>query len=684
MKKWNIVSPNKDTVAALCFKYQFPKFISSILCTRNLTDDTTLNSFLTPNTEDLHDPFLMQDMGKAVDRIKKAILSRESVMIYGDYDVDGATSTALLYQYLKQQGVIVDFYIPDRISEGYGLHDSSIRKIVERGFTLMITVDTGVTAIEEIKLANSLGLDCIVPDHHECAGELPPAVAVVDPKRHDCEYPFKKLAGVGVVFKLICALSPKLDKAELLHRFSDLTAIGTISDVMPLVDENRVIVSHGLSLLPKSNLGIYTLLSQAEAKCLEKMNGFDVSFILAPRMNAAGRIGDASLAVNLLLESDPQKLDEIAKSLCALNNERQKIESVTLSQALDIIEKKDILSKEGAIVLWHPEWHHGVVGIVASRIKDRFCRPTILFSMDEQTAKGSGRTPAPLNLYETLSSLSEYTEHFGGHALAAGVTVKRENLACFAEEFYKITKDFCDETPYENNLYIDAEIVEEELTIQNIQTISVLEPFGSGNEVPILCFRNATIESIKPISEDKHIHIVMRCGRKKITAFYFGMSSKRFPFYVGDTVDVAFQADINEFRGNKSVQMIIKDIRLNQMDYQKNHATYQRYLLNENLSFDKITRKDVVAVYQFLKKRLVSGICHFSLFDLPHMIEKTQYRTLTTMQIVHSIRSLCSLGVIDGSIRFDDVSINSIHDDVKVNLKDSAYFCGVQKTEGGC
>lgn len=684
MKQWNIVTPNRDTVDALCFKYQLPKFFASILYSRNLANDSILSSFLYPDPNDLHDPFLMKDMDRAVDRIKKAILKNESIMIYGDYDVDGATSTALLYRYLKQQGVRVDYYIPDRITEGYGLHDKSVRSIAERGFTLLITVDTGVTAFEEIKLANSLGLDCIVTDHHECAGNLPPAIAVVDPKRPDCQYPFKKLAGVGVVFKLICALSPKLEKFDLLQKYADLTAIGTISDVMPLIDENRIIVKTGLSLLPTSSLGVYTLLSQAEAKCLEKMSSFDVSFILAPRMNAAGRIGDASLAVELLLEDDPSRLSDIAKTLCDLNNERQKMEGATLSQALDIIDKKDILSKKSAIVLWHPEWHHGVVGIVASRIKDRFCRPTILFSMDEENAKGSGRTPPPLNLYETLSALSDYTVHFGGHALAAGVTVKRENLSLFADKFYSITKEFCEKKPYENILFIDAEISEEELTIQNVQAISSLEPFGSGNEVPVLFYRNAVIESVKSISDGKHIHMVFRCGRKKITAFYFGMILSRFPFFVGDKVDVAFQADINEFRGTKSVQMIVKDIHLNQIDFQKTNASYKRYLTKEKSPYDLIDRRDVVAIYQFLKRKQTEDVHHFSLFNLPHMIKSTQHRTLTVMQIVHAIKTLISLHILDGSICGDDVTIDNINSEVKVNLEDSTYFRDIQKREGGC
>ena len=557
-KKWQIYEIDVDKVEELKEKYKLNDLLATILVNRGITSKEKIRQFLEPTRQDFYNPYLMKDMEIAVERIVKAIENQEKVIIYGDYDVDGITSTTVLKKFLKDLGLEVSYYIPNRLNEGYGLNNTAIEKIVNEGYSLMITVDCGISAIEEIDYANSLGLETIVTDHHEPGEVLPKALAVVDNKRKDSTYPFRDLAGVGVAFKLCQAIGMKLElKEETYLKYLDIVCVGTISDIVPLVDENRVITKLGLLLVKQTkNMGLRSIINSSG---YSKVDSNTISFGVAPRINACGRMGKAEEALELLLSTDIYKVNELTKKLNEHNKERQEIEKNIYESAVEKIEKNH-LDENRTIVVGGEDWHHGVIGIVSSKITDMYFKPSILLSFEENgTGKGSGRSIPGFDLHQALTKCQDTLEKFGGHSMAVGVTIKKENLEKFRKEFEKVAEEekIEDIVPILN---VDAKIELNSVDKDVIESLKALEPFGEANKMPIFAFKNLRIDSIRALSEGKHLKLTLKEDNRIINAIGFNMGELAEEYRIGDKIDVAGVLEINTFNGVDNLQINIKDV----------------------------------------------------------------------------------------------------------------------------
>ena len=554
-KKWQIYETNEDEINKISQKYNLNRLLSSIIVNRNIKED--IDVFLNPTRSNFYDPFLMPDMEIAVDRIIKAINNKEKMIIYGDYDVDGITSITVLKSFLEDRGIYVDSYIPNRLEEGYGLNKPAIDGIVKKEYDLMITVDTGISGIEEIEYANSLGLETIVTDHHEVGDELPNAIAVVDAKRKDNQYPCRDLAGVGVVFKLIQAIGIKLGLEEKEYlKYLDIVCVGTISDIVPLVDENRVITKLGLMLVAQTkNMGLRSLLISSGYKNIDSTT---ISFGIAPRINACGRMGHADEALKLFLSKDIYEVNELTKRLNDYNKMRQDKEKSIYEDAVNQIEKNK-LYENCAIVVAGEDWHHGVIGIVSSKITDLYFKPSILLCYEDEVAKGSGRSIPGFDLHDALMKCQNSIERFGGHAMAIGITIKRDKFEEFKKEFEEVArKAKIDEIiPIIN---IDAKINLSEINKEMVASLKKLEPFGEGNKMPIFAFKNLKIDSIRALSEGKHIKLTLKEGNSIINAIGFNLGHLVDEYRIGDKIDVVGTLEINSFNGVDSLQINLKDV----------------------------------------------------------------------------------------------------------------------------
>ena len=556
-KKWEVCKENKNDIDKISKENGLSDLISSILASRGIIEKEAVREFLNPTREDFHDPFLMPDMEKAVDRILKAIQTQEKTIIYGDYDVDGITSITVLKKFLEERNLQVGEYIPNRLKEGYGLNKEAVKKIAEQGYKLIITVDCGISCIEEIKYATELGLEVIVTDHHEPAEELPKCLAVVDAKRKDNQYPFNQLAGVGVVFKLIQAISIKLnlDNKEYL-KYLDIVCVGTISDIVPLADENRVITKLGLKLVPISkNIGLRTLLASTGYK---EVNSTTISFGIAPRINACGRMGEEKEALRLFLTNDLHEAKEITERLNNYNLERQETEKRIFKQALEQIENGE--KDKSCIVLGQEGWHHGIIGIVASKVTDIYFKPSILICFEGEEGKGSGRSIPGFNLHDAVMNCDTYVEKFGGHSMAIGINVKRENFEKFKKEFEEYTQNshISDIIPI---IQIDKQVDIKKINLQDVNELKLLEPYGEGNKMPVFLIKNLKILSIRSLSEGKHIKMKLGIDNYMIDAIGFNMGEVADKYLIGDKVDIVGSLEINQFGGNENIQVNLKDLR---------------------------------------------------------------------------------------------------------------------------
>ena len=555
-KKWQIYETDENEVKRISEKYNINRLLASILINRKIKEEK-IDIFLNPTRQNFHDPFLMPDMNIAVERIINAINNQEKVIIYGDYDVDGITSITVLKSFLEDRGIIVDQYIPNRLEEGYGLNKPAIDKIAEKNYKLMITVDCGISGIEEIDYANSLGIETIVTDHHEVGEELPKAIAVVDAKRRDNQYPCRDLAGVGVVFKLIQAIGIKLgiDEKEYL-KYLDIVCVGTISDIVPLVDENRVIAKLGLMLVRQTkNMGLKSLLISSGYKNIDSNT---ISFGVAPRINACGRMGHADEALKIFLSKDIYEVNELTKMLNDYNKLRQSKEKAIYEDAISQIEKNR-LDEKNAIIIGGENWHHGVIGIVSSKITELYFKPSILLCYEDDLAKGSGRSIPGFDLHEALMKCQGTIEKFGGHAMAIGITIKKDRFEVFAKEFEEVAKDsIIDEIiPIIN---IDGKINLSEINKEIVESLKQLEPFGEGNKTPIFAFKNLKIDSIRSLTEGKHIKMTLKDGNSIINSIGFNLGYLANEYKIGDKIDVVGTLEINSFNGVDSMQINIKDV----------------------------------------------------------------------------------------------------------------------------
>lgn len=557
-KKWQIYETDENKINELQNKYQLNQLLATILVNRGITEKDEIRLFLEPTRNDFHDPFLMTDMKKAVTRIIKAIENQEKVTIYGDYDVDGITSITVLKSFLQDRGLEVKSYIPNRLEEGYGLNKEAIEKIVKEGCQLMITVDCGISAIEEIAYANSLGIETIITDHHEPGNELPEALAVIDNKRKDSKYSFRELAGVGVVFKLIQAIGITLElKEEEYLKYLDIVCVGTISDIVPLVDENRVIAKLGLMLISQTkNIGLRSIINSSG---YSKIDSNSISFGIAPRINACGRMGKAEEALELLLSKNINHVNELTKKLNEHNRVRQETEKDIFENAVQQIQKEH-LEKNNAIVVGGENWHHGVIGIVSSKITEMYFKPSILLSFEEDgMGKGSGRSIPGFDLHDALMQCSDTIEKFGGHSMAVGITVQKDNFLKFRKEFEQIaTKAHIDEImPV---IQVDSKIDVKDINKEMVESLKQLEPFGEGNRMPVFVFKNLKIDSIRALSEGKHLKLTLKDNNTIISAIGFNLGNLVEDYRIGDKIDVVGVLEINSFNGVDSLQINMKDV----------------------------------------------------------------------------------------------------------------------------
>lgn len=556
-KKWECFQADENRVSKLVEKYKMTRILASILVNRNIDVNEKMEQFLNPTRNDFHNPFLMPDMEKAVDRVLKAIEEKQKVMIYGDYDADGITSITVLKKFLVERGLEVGSYIPNRLEEGYGLNKDAIKEIYEQDYKLMITVDCGISGIDEIDYSNSLGIETIITDHHEPAEELPKAFAVIDAKRKDNEYPFNQLAGVGVVFKFIQAISIKLslDEKEYL-KYLDLVCVGTISDIVPLIDENRVIAKLGLKLVAVTkNIGLRTLI---ETIGFKEINSGAISFGLAPRINACGRMGHQQEALDLFLCDDEKKAKNIANRLNQFNLERQAKEKAIFEEVVEQIESGE--KDKSCIILGHENWHHGIIGIVSSKVTEMYFKPSILICFENGEGKGSGRSIPGFDLHEALMKCSDSIQKFGGHSMAIGITIKKENFEIFKNELETYAKE-CHISDIIPILKIDEEISLKDISVEDIKSLKLLEPFGEANKTPLFLLKNLKINSIRALSEGKHLKLTLKDDNYMIDAIGFNMGELVTQYLLDDKVDIVGTLDINTFNGNESMQITIKDIR---------------------------------------------------------------------------------------------------------------------------
>ncbi len=551
---WKVSQLEAGAVNALVGSGYAP-LAAMVLASRGIGDDRQARAYLDCNAP-LLDPFLMTDMDKAAGRVGLAMSRGEKIAVFGDYDVDGITATCLLTDFLRRHGADVVSYIPGRLEEGYGLNPIAIHQLHAEGVKLIVTVDCGITAVNEAELCKQLGIDLVITDHHECKQTLPAAVAVVDPHRCDGGYPHKNLSGVGVAFKLASALCGSQE--TVLEEYADMVCLGTVADVMPLQGENRVFVARGLeSLAHTKRPGIAALM--AECGCApETVSASSIGFMLAPRINAAGRMGQIDLAVELFLTDDPDKAAEAARGLCELNRQRQAVESEIYRQAVSMLPMG---KPPEAIVLADESWHQGVVGIVASRIAEEYACPTFLICLDGEHGKASSRSHGGFNLFASLSALSPLLESYGGHELAAGFTISRANIPEFRRQICALAAQYYTDDVPRTVLDVDCAVSPELLTLHNVDSLQMLEPCGNGCPKPVLMMKNLTIDRISMVGGGRHMRLRLCSGHTYLNAIYFSANPQTVSIQPGDLVDVAFTPQVNEFRGTRTVQMNVIDIR---------------------------------------------------------------------------------------------------------------------------
>ncbi|MEG1558238.1 MAG: single-stranded-DNA-specific exonuclease RecJ [Oscillospiraceae bacterium] len=608
-KRWKISQYDKRSAQELSQKLGVPPLLCGVLAARGIVDAEQAREFLEARYE-LEDPFCIKDMDKAVSRITEAVGSEERIAIFGDYDVDGLTATAMIYRYLESIGADVICMLPMREATGYGISAGAIDKINKEGASLIITVDNGISARSEVEYAKSLGIDIVICDHHLPPEVLPDAAAVVDPLRKDDTSTFKELAGVGVALKLAAAVEG-CTAEEMLELYGMYAAVGTVSDIMPLKGENRRIVKEGLLQFSQCEIPGFSALCEKAGINLEKIDAGDVAFSLAPRLNAAGRMGNADLALCLLISDDEEETAELAQRLDALNKERQCAEQEMSEQISALIDRNPELTKKQVIVVAAQNLHSGVSGIACSRLVEKYGKPTIIISIDKNSAKGSGRSIAGFSLYDAISSCAEILQKFGGHEMAAGFTLETGRIEEFRAEIDKYCASLKEAVPVPA-LAVDCEISPEELTDEAVAGLEKLKPFGSKNREPVFCMRNAIFQSAAQVGE-KHCKVTVVCQNRTLSGVMFGVTPEKILFKNGDKVDAAFCASIYSPNGRDIISINMRDMRLSSTDENAYDSIDAFRAFSGGLELEPrqrellcIAREDVAAVYrQILKKPAV-------------------------------------------------------------------------------
>lgn len=675
MKVWSVAKVNKERVIAMANKLEIPPLLAMMLDIRGITKEEDVINFLQEN-KDFSDPFLMKDMDKAVERITTAVENGEKICVYGDYDADGVTSTSLLYSYLRDSlGADVMFYIPTRTGEGYGMNKGAVDKIHSQGVTLIITVDNGISAREEIDYANSLGIDTVVTDHHVPSGAIPKAVAVVNAHQKDDKSPFKDFSGVGVAFKLVMAIEGEYaDVDSLLENFSDIATLGTIGDIVPLVGENRTLVKNGLRHIQNSDRIGINAMKQESGIAEKEINSSNVAFTLVPRINAGGRLGSSEKSVNLLLTEDEDEAVTIADKLGMDNRERQSIEKEILASIDEEVRRTPNIVNDKILVFAGKGWHQGVVGIAASRIKDIYDKPTIIIGIDDDgVARGSGRSVEGFSLCDAVFACSEHLTHYGGHPMAVGISLEKEKINDFRKAINAYCKDI--KMPY-NILHIDCKLNPNQLDLSILDSLSYIEPCGASNPSPIFGLYNMTVIATKEIGNGKHMRITLSRGQGQVPVYavYFNHNFQSCSYRNGDIVDVAVSLDRNIYNGQENLSVIIKDIKYSQsnneelIDSERIFDKFaKRYKLTKNEVMSILpTRNDFAYVYRFLKQN--KGFIYGEYALVNALNYKISMGKLIV--ILYSMKELGLINWLQGLYQ----SIIEMKESGKVNLEDSVFI----------
>lgn len=642
-KKWITAHIDKDLAAQVAENHSLDPFTALILVSRGITEYEDVEEFFDTDFS-FCDPYLITDMEKAVERIEKAIENFEKICVFGDYDCDGVTSTALMYSYLTSRGADVTYYIPDRVTEGYGMNCEAIKKLGKQGVKLIVTVDNGISAIEEIEYAKTLGIETVVTDHHKAGDVLPDAVAVVDPHREDCNLHFKEWAGVGVAFKVVCALE-KGDYSSVLAQYADIIAVGTVADVVDLKDENRAIVKYGVAKINSNPCNGINALRQIAGVSDRPLNAVGVTYSLAPRINAAGRIESAETALKLLLCEDLQVALDMAEQVDNCNRQRHTLENEIMEAAVRHIESNEVLKYSRVIVVCGEGWHHGVIGIVAARITEKYGKPSIVITFEGDEGTGSARSIDGFSVYDAIKYCEEELTHFGGHTMAAGLGVKRENVTKFFNKINEYAKSQESVVP---TLTLDCKLNPAYINTSLVESLETLEPFGAGNSQPIFGVFGVTLINIRPVGDGKHLRLGFAKGNTQFTAMKFGATLNDFSYREGDVVDLAVRIEKNEFRGEVKASVQVKDIRfagVQEDNLFKSQALYEKFRRGENLNSHEArflcpTRDFLLGVFNLIKSYKIWT------FDVETMLvrAKCPYERYCIMLV--SLDILCELGLI--------------------------------------
>ena len=687
---WHVAQENCAAAERLA-DAGYPYLVSEVLASRGVERAEDAAEFLTQETTLTYSPFLMQDMDKAVERIAQAIAAGEKIAIFGDYDVDGITATCILVDYLKGRGADVVHYIPRRIEDGYGLSCDAIEGLRKGGATLLVTVDCGITGVDEVAFARSIGMDVVVTDHHECKETLPVASAVVDPRRSDCENPFKHLAGCGVALKLVLALGGPDREEALFSRYCTLAAVGTVADVMQMTGENRTIVSRGLATLDRSDfIGLHALLKEAGLAGRE-ISSVQIGFVLAPRINAAGRMGAADMAADLLLCQDPVQAEELAKALCALNRERQSVEQTIYSQAEEMIEQMPEEDRR-ALVLASETWHQGVVGIVASRLSEKYSRPSFMIHLNGAVGKGSCRSWGGFNLFAALESCSDLLLGFGGHELAAGFTIDAANIPAFRARMNQYAAEYWVGKAPESTLEIDVELHQPgRVTLQEVEALAALEPYGSGNARPLFCLMGATLLRMQNVGQNRHLKLRLGKGSAQFDGIFFSTNTAACGCQEGDRVDAAFYLQVNEFRGSRTVQLQMVDIRpsLSASSREQECLTLLAQCTGgETVSAKNArrmlpSREQYAAVWRTLVHMTPEGALHTAYLPLLRSLSAALGKTDSFLRSAFCLAVFQERGLLQLELHGDDIDLQLAGRDKKVKLEDSEYIRRLTDVEAG-
>ncbi len=677
MKKWVLADFDKSNAARIAKGLKLPAIPSIVLDTMKFESDEELVSFLDDDAE-LTNPFLITDMDLAVMRITDAIESGERICVYGDYDADGVTSTALLYSYLKSIGADVIYYIPSRETEGYGLNNGAIDILHEKNVGLIVTVDNGISAYNEVEYSNSLGIDVVVTDHHTPPEQLPNAAAVVDPHRRDDLSSFKHFSGVGLAFKLVMAMEDDdLDMEKLYDLYSDIAAVGTIGDVVSLTGENRILVKEGLKRINSGNRPGIAELRRVSGCDKKDVSAGSVAFTLVPRINAGGRLGLSSKSVELLLTDDREKAERIAEELNADNIDRKEIEQEILRSVEKTLEEDENIKYKKIIVVEGEGWHQGVIGIAAARIKDKYGKPTIIITYDGESAKGSGRSIEGFAMCDGVAYCKELLTVFGGHPMAAGMSLKTENIDLFREKI----NEFADsvENEFFPEIKLACRLNPAAITVSAVEALSLLEPFGAGNPTPVFGIYNSNLTDIRPLGGGKHLKLSFRRDNTSFTALLFGCGPDEFPYVVGDNLNLAVTLDVNEYNNVKSVSMCLKEAGFSDVDYvelMKSKAIFDDLMTGKNIDEKmkkelSVTRDDFVVVYKYLRAK---GRFPFSADVLHRRINR---KSISLGKLLVILKAMEELGLITMSGSSENLNIDLVKDPPRVEILSAPVLQGL-------